>query len=53
MIAGFRNQDIVILEDEMRAASDNLTIMTDDGSNGNKGFVTEALQQKYRGRCGL
>ncbi|MCI1956305.1 MAG: sulfide/dihydroorotate dehydrogenase-like FAD/NAD-binding protein [Oscillospiraceae bacterium] len=45
MIAGFRNRDIVILEDEMRAASDRLTIMTDDGSNGNKGFVTDALQK--------
>jgi ferredoxin--NADP+ reductase len=45
MIAGFRNKDIVILEDEMRAASDRLTIMTDDGSNGNKGFVTDALQK--------
>ena len=46
MIAGFRNKDIVILEDEMRAASDNLIIMTDDGSNGNKGFVTDALKKQ-------
>jgi len=46
MIAGFRNQDIIILEDEMRAASDSLTVMTDDGSNGNKGFVTDALKKK-------
>jgi ferredoxin--NADP+ reductase len=46
MIAGFRNQDIIILEDEMRAASDDLTVMTDDGSNGNKGFVTDALKKK-------
>ncbi|MFU0833107.1 MAG: NAD(P)H-flavin reductase [Oscillospiraceae bacterium] len=45
MIAGFRNKDIIILEDEMRAVSDNLTIMTDDGSNGNKGFVTDALKK--------
>lgn len=45
MIVGFRNQDIVILEDEMRAASDRLIIMTDDGSNGNKGFVTDALKK--------
>ena len=44
MIAGFRNKDIVILEDEMRRASDNLIVMTDDGSNGNKGFVTDALR---------
>ncbi len=46
MIAGFRNKDIVILENEMRAASDNLIIMTDDGSNGNKGFVTDALKKQ-------
>lgn len=46
MIAGFRNKDIVILEDEMRAASDHLIVMTDDGSNGNKGFVTDALKKQ-------
>ena len=45
MIAGFRSQDIIILEDEMKAASDNLYLMTDDGSNGHKGFVTDALRQ--------
>ena len=45
MIAGFRNKDIIILEDEMRAASDNLYLMTDDGSNGHKGFVTDALKK--------
>ncbi|MVB12911.1 Dihydroorotate dehydrogenase B (NAD(+)), electron transfer subunit [Caprobacter fermentans] len=46
MIAGFRNKDIIILEDEMRAASDSLTVMTDDGSNGNQGFVTDALKKR-------
>lgn len=45
LIAGFRNKDIVILEDEMKAASTNLYIMTDDGSNGNKGFVTDKLKE--------
>lgn len=45
MIAGFRNKDIIILEDEMKAASDRLIITTDDGSNGNKGFVTDALKK--------
>lgn len=45
MIAGFRNQDIIILEDEMKAVSDRLIITTDDGSNGNKGFVTDALKK--------
>ena len=46
MIAGFRNQDIIILEEEMAAASDKLIITTDDGSNGNKGFVTDALKAR-------
>ena len=45
MIAGFRNKDIVILEDEMRAVTDNLYMMTDDGSNGEKGVVTKKLQE--------
>ncbi|MBQ6569056.1 MAG: sulfide/dihydroorotate dehydrogenase-like FAD/NAD-binding protein [Clostridia bacterium] len=44
VIAGFRNTDLIVLEDEMRAVSDNLYLMTDDGSNGNKGFVTDALK---------
>lgn len=52
MIAGFRNKDIVILEDEMRAASDRLTVMTDDGSNGNKGFVTDALKKNIEAGAG-
>lgn len=45
MIAGFRTKDIVILEEEMRAVSSRLFIMTDDGSNGNKGFVTNKLEE--------
>lgn len=45
MIAGFRNQDIIMLEEEMAAVSDRLFVMTDDGSNGNKGFVTVKLQE--------
>ena len=44
MIAGFRSKDIVILEDEMRACTDNLYITTDDGTYGEKGFVTNKLQ---------
>ncbi|WP_040197618.1 sulfide/dihydroorotate dehydrogenase-like FAD/NAD-binding protein [Candidatus Soleaferrea massiliensis] len=44
MIAGFRSKDIVILEDEMRAVSDNLYITTDDGSYGEQGFVTDKLK---------
>ena len=42
-IIGFRNKDLVILEDEFKACSDKLTVMTDDGSYGNKGFVTAQL----------
>ena len=45
MIAGFRNRDIVMLEDEMRANSSNLYITTDDGSYGEKGFVTDKLKE--------
>ena len=44
-IVGFRSRDIVILEEEFRAASDHLYIMTDDGSYGEHGFVTAKLQQ--------
>ena len=44
VIAGFRNKDIVILEDEMRAASTHYYITTDDGSYGGKGFVTDKLK---------
>lgn len=44
MIAGFRSKDIVILEDEMRSATDNLYITTDDGSYAEKGFVTDKLR---------
>lgn len=43
-IVGFRNKDLVILEDEFNAASDKLVIMTDDGSYGEKGLVTNALE---------
>ena len=45
-IVGFRNKDIVILEDEFRACSDNLYLCTDDGSYCTKGFVTNVLQQQ-------
>lgn len=45
VIVGFRNKDIVILEDEFKACSDNLYLMTDDGSYGEHGFVTVKLQQ--------
>ena len=44
VIAGFRNKDIVILEDEMNAVATNYYLMTDDGSQGEKGFVTDKLK---------
>ncbi|WP_182186711.1 sulfide/dihydroorotate dehydrogenase-like FAD/NAD-binding protein [Pectinatus frisingensis] len=44
-IMGAKNKDILILEKEMRAVSDEVLITTDDGSCGIKGFVTTALQQ--------
>lgn len=46
VIAGFRNKDIVILEDEFKKQCDNLIICTDDGSYGTKGFVTDALKER-------
>ena len=45
VIVGFRNKDIVILEEEFKAAADNMYLMTDDGSYGEQGFVTAKLQQ--------
>ena len=44
-IVGFRNKDLVILEDDFKAASNKLVIMTDDGSYGEKGLVTNALEK--------
>lgn len=45
MIAGFRSRDIVILEDEMKAASSRFILMSDDGTAGKKGLVTNALKE--------
>ena len=44
-VVGFRNKDLLILEDEFNACSDELRIMTDDGSYGTKGVVTAALDE--------
>ena len=46
-IIGFRNKDLVILEDEFRKASDRLFVMTDDGSWGEKGNVCVPLNQMF------
>lgn len=45
VITGFRSKDIIILEDEFKKVSDRLFIMTDDGSNGHKGLVTDVLKK--------
>ena len=47
-IIGFRNKDLVILEDEFRACCDELIIMSDDGSYGQKGVVTMPLEEKIK-----
>lgn len=44
-VVGFRNEDLVILKDEFEAVSDKYVIMTDDGSCGEKGLVTDALKK--------
>ena len=44
-IVGFRNKDLVILEEEFRAVSSKFVMMTDDGSYGEKGLVTNALEK--------
>ena len=44
-VVGFRNKDLVILEDDFRAVSDEMCLMTDDGSWGEKGLVTAALEK--------
>ena len=44
-VVGFRSRDLVILEEEFCAVSDQLCMMTDDGSYGQKGLVTQALEE--------
>lgn len=44
-IVGFRSKDIVILEDEFKACSDKMVLMTDDGSYGRHGNVTVPLKE--------
>lgn len=48
-ITGFRNGDLLILENEFKACSDSLTVMTDDGSYGRKGNVTLPLKELLQG----
>jgi len=44
-IIGARSKDLLILEDKMKAASNDLRVCTDDGSYGHQGFVTEVLKE--------
>ena len=48
VIVGFRSTNLFILIDELKEACTNLYVMTDDGSNGNKGFVTTALEEQLK-----
>jgi len=48
IIVGFRNTSLFILVDELQSACTNLYIMTDDGSNGHKGFTTTALEDQLK-----
>ena len=49
LIVGFRSKDLVILEEEFKAASTNLIIGTDDGSYGKKALVTDLLREQIEG----
>ncbi len=48
-VIGFRNKDLVILEEEFKNCSDKLTVMTDDGSYGRRGVVTMPLKEALDG----
>ncbi len=48
-IAGYRNKDMVILEDDLEAVCDELIVTTDDGSYKRKGFTTTILQEEIEG----
>ena len=45
LIVGFRNEHLIILKDELAAACTDLTIMTDDGSYGKKGLITNGVEE--------
>ena len=48
VITGFRSKDLIILEEELKLVADKLIIATDDGSNGNQGFVTDMLEKEIQ-----
>ena len=45
MVSGFKTKELIVLEDEFKAADDNLYLMTDDGTKGEKGFTTNKLDE--------
>jgi ferredoxin--NADP+ reductase len=47
-VLGARSKDLIILEKEIRAVSDEVIIMTDDGSHGNKGLITQGMEEVIR-----
>ena len=49
VIAGFKNKDLIILEEELKKACTHLYLTTDDGSNGKKGFVSDVLKSLLDG----
>lgn len=44
MVSGFKTEELIVLEDEFKAAVDNFYLMTDDGTKGDKGFTTDKLK---------
>lgn len=46
VITGFRNKELIILEDELKKIANKLIVATDDGSNGTQGFVTDMLEKE-------
>jgi ferredoxin--NADP+ reductase len=52
IIAGFRTKELVILEDEMKSSCDELILMTDDGTYGERGLVTAALERRINEGAG-
>ena len=51
MVIAARTKDLIIMEDEMRAAADELIIMTDDGSAGRQGVSTVPLKEMCESQC--
>ncbi len=51
ILCGFRSENLIILEKDMKNISNHLMIMTDDGSNGNKGIVTQSLLTKIENKA--